>query len=50
MEYQEYEDRLRLLKKEHEEKRMKLIKEYVDSNNPYKIGDVVTDHACSIII
>ena len=50
MEYNEYEDKLRLLKKEHEEKRMQLIKEYVDSNNPYKIGDVVTDHVCSIII
>ena len=50
MEYQEYEDRLRELKVEFEQKKTKLIKEYVDSNNPYKIGDKVTDHACSIII
>ena len=50
MKYQEYEDRLRELKVEFEQKKSKLIKEYVDSNNPYKIGDKVTDHACSIII
>ena len=35
MEYQEYEDRLRELKVEFEQKKSKLIKEYVDSNNPY---------------
>ena len=50
MEYQEYEDRLIELKVEFELKKTKLVKEYVDSNNPYKIGDKVTDHACSIII
>ena len=50
MEYQEYEDRLRELKVEFEQKKSKLIKEYVDANNPYKIGDKVTDHANSIII
>ena len=50
MEYQEYEDRLRELKFEFELKKTKLIKEYVDANNPYKIGDKVTDHVCSIII
>ena len=43
MEYNEYEDKLRLLKKEHERKECNSLK-YVDSNNPYKIGDVVTDH------
>lgn len=50
MEYQEYEDRLRELKVEFEQKKMKLVKECVDANNPYKIGDKVTDHANSIII
>ena len=50
MEYQEFEDRLRELKVEFEQKKTKLIKEYVDANNPYKIGDKVTDHVCSIII
>lgn len=50
MKYQEYEDRLRELKVEFEQKKNKLIKEYVDANNPYKIGDKVTDHVCSIII
>lgn len=50
MEYQEYEDRLIELKVEFELKKTKLVKEYVDSNNPYKIGDKVTDHVCSIII
>ena len=44
MEYQEYEDRLRELEVEFEQKKMKLVKEYVDANNPYKIGDKVTDH------
>lgn len=50
MEYQEYEDRLKGLELEFEQKKSKLIKEYVDANNPYKIGDKVTDHANSIII
>ena len=52
MEYQEYEDRLRELKVEFEQKKMKLVKEYVDANNPYKIGDKVTDpyQEVSIII
>ena len=50
MQYQEYEDRLRELKLEFEQKKTKLVKEYVDANNPYKIGDKVTDHVCSIRI
>ena len=50
MQYQEYEDRLRELKVEFEQKKSKLIKEYLDSNKIYQIGDVVTDHVCSIII
>ena len=27
-----------------------LAKKYIDSNNPYKIGDIVTDHIGSIIV
>ena len=50
MEYQEYKDKLKGLELEFEQKKSKLIKEYVDANNPYKIGDKVTDHANSIII
>ena len=50
MEYKEYEDKLKELKVEFEQKKERLIKEYVDANNPYKIGDKVTDHANSIII
>ena len=50
MEYKEYEDKLKELKVEFEQKKERLIKEYVDANNPYKIGDKVTDHVCSIII
>lgn len=44
MEYQEYKDKLKGLELEFEQKKSKLIKEYVDANNPYKIGDKVTDH------
>ena len=50
MQYQEYEDRLRELKVEFEQKKSKLIKEYVDANNPYKIGDKVTDHYQNVSI
>ena len=50
MEYQEYEDRLRELKVEFEQKKTKLVKEYVDANNPYKIGDKVTDHYQNVSI
>ena len=50
MQYQEYEDRLRELKVEFEQKKMKLVKEYVDANNPYKIGDKVTDHYQNVSI
>lgn len=50
MEYKEYEDKLKELKVEFEQKKERLIKEYVDANNPYTIGDKVTDHANSIII
>ena len=50
MEYQEYKDKLKGLELEFEQKKSKLIKEYVDANNPYKNGDKVTDHANSIII
>ena len=50
MEYQEYEDRLIELKVEFELKKTKLVKEYVDSNNPYKIGDKVTDHYQNVSI
>lgn len=40
----EYESELKTLNREHEDSKNKLIKEYALSNNPYKIGDIITDH------
>lgn len=50
MKYQEYKDKLKCLELEFEQKKSKLIKEYVDANNPYKIGDKVTDHYQNVSI
>jgi hypothetical protein len=32
------------------ENKLTVIKEYLDANNPYKVGDIVTDHIGSIRI
>jgi hypothetical protein len=36
------------LRAEQERKLISLLKEYIDANNPVKVGDVVRDHATTI--
>lgn len=38
------------LKREYEKALKDVAKKYCDANNPYKVGDVFTDHIGSIII
>lgn len=50
MTYEEYLRKLKELESEFEDKKVKLMKDFVIANNPYKIDDKVTDHVGSIII
>lgn len=46
----EYNERIKRLEAKLEDEKNTLLKEFVDSNNPYKKGDIVTDHIGSIRI
>lgn len=46
----ELQKALEQIEKEHEEKRKNVIREYALSNNPYKVGDIIEDHAEKIKI
>jgi hypothetical protein len=50
MNFEEYKQRVFELKDEFEQKEIELMKEFVNSNNPYKAGDRVTDHIGTIVI
>lgn len=50
MNHEEYIEKIKALESDFEANRLKLLKEYVTSNNPYKVGDIVTDHIGSISI
>lgn len=50
MELQELNNKIKEAKREFENKRSILMKEYALANNPYKEGDVFTDHIGSIKI
>ena len=50
MTYEDYKKELDLIKKDAAAKEDALIIKFVNSNNPHKIGDVVTDNIGSIII
>ena len=50
MNQEEYLEKVKKLELEIEDKKIELMKEFVKANNPYKIGDKVTDHIGSIII
>lgn len=47
---EEYQEKMEWLKQEFKSNQIKLMIAYVDSNNPYKLGDIVTDHIGSIIV
>lgn len=50
MTQEEYKNKIAELSKKFELDRQNLRKEYAFSNNPYKIGDIITDHIGSIKI
>jgi len=50
MTIEDYKKQLCLLESKFEQDCNKLIKQYCDANNPYKIGDKFTDHIGTIII
>tara|TARA_R110000868_G_scaffold348792_1_gene609989 strand:+ start:500 stop:793 length:294 start_codon:yes stop_codon:yes gene_type:complete len=47
---EEYKKAYDLIESEFQDKKKQLAATYANSNNPYKIGDVITDHICSIKI
>ena len=50
MNHEVYLQKVKELEKEFKNKKVTLTKEFITSNNPYKIGDKVTDRIGSIII
>jgi len=50
MSYEEYLQKAKELESEFQNKKIVLMKAYVSANNPYKIGDKITDHMGTIII
>jgi hypothetical protein len=50
MKYEELKQRIKEINKEVELKVNKEIKAYCNANNPYKVGDIFTDHIGSIIV
>ena len=50
MTQEEYKSKLNEINKDYELKLKSLDKDYAFSNNPFKIGDIVTDHIGSIKI
>ena len=50
MNHEEYLQKVKELESEFENRKVELMKDFVGANNPYKIGDKVTDHIGSIII
>lgn len=50
MTLEEYNQALKQLEYNHQVSKSKLMRMFVDANNPYKPGDKVTDHIGTIII
>lgn len=50
MKKEELEIELKKLELDYENRKRQLLKEFCDKNNPYKIGDIFTDHIGSIKI
>lgn len=47
---QEYKNGLKIIAEKYEQEKFNLLKQYVDSQHTYKIGDKFTDHIGTIII
>lgn len=50
MKKEEYEKAVKSEKDSHAEKLRKLAREYAFANNPYRVGDIVTDHYQTIVV
>lgn len=50
MENEELKDRLKRAENDYERAKIVIYKDYAYANNPYKIGDIVTDHVGSLEI
>jgi hypothetical protein len=50
MNHAEYLEKVKQLESDFEMKKISLMKEFVVANNPYKVGDTVTDLAGTILI
>lgn len=50
MKKEELDSKLSQLEQEYSLNKKKLIREFCDANNPYKVGDIFTDHIGSIRI
>jgi len=48
MDFEEYKIEKRNIERQAEKDKTALLIDFVDLNNPYKIGDIVTDHIGSI--
>lgn len=47
---EQYYEKLKAIEKQYEEIKKSLYREYAFANNPYKVGDFITDHAATIQI
>lgn len=43
MNRQEFDNKIAELKEQYKKEEFKIVKEYCDSNNPFKIGDTISD-------
>lgn len=50
MTQEKYLETIAAIDAEYEQKKKKVAEEYAFANNPYKIGDVISDHIGTIII
>lgn len=50
MNKQEFDYKIAELKEQYKKEEFKIVKEYCDSNNPFNIGDIISDGSKSIVI
>lgn len=50
MNKEDYDNRMQEIEKQFQTEKIKLYKDYAFSNNPYKVGDIITDHYQTIRI
>lgn len=50
MNYTEYESKIKEIEDNANKAKRSLMTNYVDANNPYKVGDKVTDHVGTVVV